>query len=109
MVLGLILTITIGRFFFSLAHDHHRHAWGFAILGGGVFFGAQLILGVILALILTFTGNLDVLTKTSTSLMINFGGLAVSGIICWILYAMLKKSWTKNPRNQKENSDLIDQ
>lgn len=109
MLISIILTVAVGRMFFSLAHDHYRHAWGFAILGGGVFFGSQVILGVILGVVLALTGNLDALTETSTSLMINFGGLALSGIICWILYILLKRSWIKNPKNQKGNNDLIDQ
>lgn len=109
MLISLILTVAIGRFFFSLAHDHYRHAWGFAILGGGVFLGSQLIFGFILGIILALTGNLDVLTTTGGTVMISLIGLGVSLAVCGILYALLKRSWTKNPKNQKENNDLIDQ
>ncbi|HLP53661.1 MAG TPA: hypothetical protein VK151_01475 [Fluviicola sp.] len=109
MIISLILTAAFGRAFFTLAHDHYRHAWGYAILGGGVFLGSQFIFGIILGIVLALTGNLDVLTKTSNSLLINFGGLALSAILCWILYALLKKSWTRNPKNQKDDSNLLDQ
>ncbi|MES2555711.1 MAG: hypothetical protein V4604_06145 [Bacteroidota bacterium] len=109
MLISLILTVAIGRAFFSLAHDHYRHAWGFAILGGGVFFGSQFIFGILLGIILAVTGNLDVLTTTSGMLMINLVGFGVSLAACGILYLLLKRSWTKNPKNQKEDSNLIDQ
>ncbi|ASS49551.1 MAG: hypothetical protein A3D31_02455 [Candidatus Fluviicola riflensis] len=109
MLISLIITAAIGRAFFSLAHDHYRHAWGFAILGGGVFFGSQVIFGIILGVILALTENLEVLSTTSGVLMINLIGYGVSLAACGVLYFLLKRSWTKNPRNQKESSDLIDQ
>ncbi|MBI3239206.1 MAG: hypothetical protein HYZ43_10260 [Flavobacteriia bacterium] len=107
MIISLILTIAIGRLFFSLAHDHDRSAWGFAILGGGVFLGSQLIFGVILGIVLALTGNMDLLTTTSGTLMISLVGLVISAVSCWILFALLKRSWIKNPKSKKRD-DLID-
>lgn len=108
MIITLIITIAIGLAFYRLAHDYYRHTWGFAILGGGVFLGSQLIFGFILGIILALTGNMDVIASTGGTLMISLIGLGISLAACGILYFLLKKSWSKNPKNQKGN-DIIDQ
>lgn len=107
MILLLILTASIGAAYYRLAHDHYRSAWGFAVLGGGVFIASQFLLGFILGLIIVATGNADWLV-TSNPIVLSLIGYAFAGICCGVLYMLLKKNWSKNPKNQREGDRTID-
>lgn len=108
MILLLIITVLIGWAFYRLAHDYYRSEWGFALLGGGVFIAGHVVFSFITGIVLALTGNADVLLTSGGVILITIVVLAIDFIACGILYALLKRSWSKNPKNQKGN-DIIDQ
>src|ERR1044071_4101415 len=107
MILLIIIIGFIGRKFYELAHEYDKSRWGYAILGGASFFVGAWIGTFMIALIgdATSPGFIDRTNETALGLM----GYPFGFLVCWLLYRMLDKSWSKPKELSKQtlDSDLI--
>ncbi len=100
-MLGLILLYAIGKYFYELADEYQKNKWGFVALGIATYYLAAVVLGILLGIILSALGLLD-LEETSDLLLdlmiIPLGVISVLG-----LYYFLKRRW-ENERESLANS-----
>ncbi len=104
-MLGIVLLYFIGKSFYTLAGDHNRSQWGFAILGIVTYYALMFAGQIIVILLMTSDGtNIDSLDDYLVALTgIPFGLLG-----WWGLYSLLKKQWSQNPINKPSNEILDD-
>ena len=96
-MIGFILLILIGLFFYDFAMAHKKSAWGWA-LGGVVFYyiaviTCSFIIGMVIELI--DPGLIDTLPIWVFTLIEIASG--IFGV--WILYRLLKKKWSNESRD----------
>lgn len=103
-MLSLILIYFIGKAFYDLADSHHRHKWGMALAGLAAYFGSQLLLGIVLAIIFGIDAEDRIMGMND--FLLNIICIVVGAIATWVLYVVLKNNWTKNQK--LEDQELLD-
>ena len=104
-MLALVLMYWIGKYFYKLAEEYNKSPWGFAILGIVVYYGAIVLSGLIVGIVMALTSpeTLDNFNETLLSfLLLPFGILS-----CYLLYKYLEKTWKKNTPDPVELIDEI--
>ena len=99
-MLGLIAIYFVGKYFHELANHHQRNKWGFAFAGVGVYFGGQIALGALIAIL--YPESFDDMT-----IAVNVGGLFVGALATVAFYSYLKHKW-ENAAEVSENPDILD-
>lgn len=92
-MLGLILIFWVARHFYRLAEQHNKSKWAYAILSIAIWFGAQVLFGLGLAIFFMAAGEEVELDNMVISLL----SLPISLAAVWLLNYLLKRSWKKQP------------
>lgn len=101
-MLGILLIYWIGRSFYNLAELSNKSPWGFAIAGIGVYYGVQLVLGVLMHIFL------DVETMSYEGVKgLDLSAAFVGGIATYGFYQYVKKEWSK-PQERASDPDILD-
>lgn len=96
-MLVIILLIIIGNRFYALAEDYRQNKWLYTVLSIVVFYGIQLIFGLILGMIFIIIGsNLE----SYSEITLNFIGLVIGIVAVFIFYELLKKKWEKQKQEK---------
>ncbi|SFT87608.1 hypothetical protein SAMN05216474_2836 [Lishizhenia tianjinensis] len=107
MILGLLLLYFIGKRFATLAEDHQKNKWLFAILGALSYYVGSFIGGIFIALIFMASGSLDDLNGLGeiqyTIISLVFGIGTTVGF-----YQLLKYLWGKN-QTRSTDVTLLDE
>jgi hypothetical protein len=107
-VLSILFIYFIGKAFYSLADEHAKNKWLYAVLGVLSYYGGAVIGGIIL--ILTYvlvSGNLDSLENGEFEKpYLNFILIPIGLLTCWIFYRILKSFWSKRSSPPAENEVL---
>lgn len=88
-MLGLLLLYWIGKYFYQLAEKFEKQKWGYAIFGIAVYYGSQLIIGVVLGLFDEFLQ----LGIDFDGILINLMGIPIGLICCYFLFKYFEKKW----------------
>lgn len=99
-MLGIIIIYWIGRKYYDLAVRCNKSPWSWAIYAILIFYGSQIMFGVLVALFSPET-NFE-----TNEVILNILGIAISGIVWFSVYKLLEKRWEKIDPNTYE--DLID-
>jgi hypothetical protein len=105
-MLGLLLVYFIGKYYYQLAFQHNRNAWGYAILGVIVYYGTTFLSGFLFAFAYMEMGNDSI--DSGTELLLTVLSIPIGILGAYILYKGLEKSW-KNSNSDSFNSDILDQ
>ncbi len=105
-MLGIFIIYWIGRKFYDLAAIHNRSPWGWAILGVVVYYGTQLLFGMLAYLASPSTfDNMD----KGSELMFNLVGVAVGALVWYVFLQYITKKWENESEQTYENiNDKID-
>ncbi|MDG1428303.1 MAG: hypothetical protein P8M19_04150 [Crocinitomicaceae bacterium] len=103
-MLGILLIYFIGKWFYSLAEAHGRNKWGFAILGVGVYFGAQILFGIVLGF-LAIAFDWEWVFATN-GILTNILGIAAGALAAWGVRAIFKYNWSKNLKDNTSDTLL---
>jgi len=107
-MLGLLLIYSIGKYFYSLALENGRHAWGYAILGVVTYYGGALLSGFIMGVVAALWA--PELIDDVPSFVWDIFALPFGMLACWALYTYLRNAWTKSaPINRPDvlDSELL--
>ncbi len=99
-MLGLLAIYYIGKSFHDLAGYHDKSRWGFAFAGVGIFYGAQIVFGVIIGLF--FVEYLE------NTILLNVGGVIVGAIAGILFYTYLKNKWENDNLHPPGMQDVLD-
>jgi hypothetical protein len=99
-MLGIFLIYWIGKRYYSLAHDYEKSPWPYAILAIGIYYGSQLLFGVILGLVMP-----EVFSGGGSDIGINLFGIAVGLLVWWIVYEIIKRKWENAYFDNYESTD----
>lgn len=105
-MLGIILLIVIGKYFYKLAEDFDKNKWGYAILGIAGYYAGTIIGGIILGLILVFIYS-DIEIESMSENRLGLIALPFGLISAYILHYFLKKKWKKEREIEKGAIDNI--
>lgn len=96
-MLGIVLIYWIARKFYDLAVEYEKSKWAFAFLGIGIYYGTQLIFGVLLGIFFPdFVSNME----SNSKLGLNLIGVLVGGLVWY--FAL--KYFTKKLENEYESN-----
>jgi hypothetical protein len=101
-MLGLVLIYWVGRKFYDLADYHKRSQWGYTFVGLGIYFGTQLIFGMVLELL--NPGLIDGLDKSS-GLGLDLLGMAIGGLVWYLALQYFTKKWEQQYDSEAYNLD----
>ncbi|GAA4961179.1 hypothetical protein [Algibacter aquimarinus] len=103
-MLGIILILFIGKYYYELAQDYYKHRWLYGILGIAVYYVGTAVGGFILGVASElFELNLDWENTFTLSLMVLPFGILFSVII----YLLIKRQWQKTiPIAKDEIKDI---
>lgn len=91
-MLGIILILFIGKYYYELAQDHYKHRWLYGALGIAVYYVGTAVGGFILGIASElFELNLDWENTFTLSLMILPFGILFSVIV----YLLIRRQWRK--------------
>jgi hypothetical protein len=101
---GIFLLYFIGKAFYTLAQEHQKNKWGFAIAGVVSYYAGIIIGEILIALVyeLVLNGSVDSISDIALSLM----ALPIGIASCWGLYTLLKRNWSKSTITT--NNDALD-
>lgn len=85
-MIGILLLYFIGKKFYDLAALHEKHKWGNALAAIGVYYGATLLVGLIIGIYYVWIGKEDFNEFLVNLLAVPFGLLA-----CWLFYNFKKQ------------------
>jgi ABC-type dipeptide/oligopeptide/nickel transport system permease component len=105
-MLGLLLVYFIGKYFYQLAFEHNRSAWGYAILGVVVYYSTAILAGTAIAY--TYQEFVDETIEGGTELLLSILTIPFGILGAYILYKKLEKNWS-NSNHDSMNSDILDQ
>ncbi len=100
---GIILIYWVGKYFYQLAIEFNKSKWGFAVLGLATYYGSQLIVGFILAVL----NEIFILGLDFEGVGINLLGIPVGAASCYFLYNFLEKKWKREYVNPLAEIDSI--
>lgn len=106
-MLGLLLIYFIGKYFYQLAVDHNRNAWGYAILGVVVYYAITFLAGTLFAYAYLEFG--DGTIASGTELLLTVLTIPVGMLGAYILYRILEKKWQNSKHGNSFNNDILDQ
>lgn len=107
-MIGILFLYYIGKAFSELAHQFNKGRWLFAILGIVVFYAAQILGGIVIAIVAAYFGY-DI--NEMNQLLLNLIGIPIGGLACWGFYKLLKKRWSREDfHNEKAShaAEIID-
>jgi uncharacterized membrane protein YdjX (TVP38/TMEM64 family) len=107
-MLGLVLIYFLGKAFYDLAEKFQKNQWGYAILGIVVFYGFQIVIGLVAGVYMEinnpgFWDELD----SGAEFALNLVGILFGGLAAFLFYNYLKKRWSAKPVQIKQ-SDILD-
>ena len=105
-MLGLLLVYFIGKYYYQLAFQYNRNAWGYAILGVIVYYGTTFLSGFLFAFAYMEMGNDSI--DSGTELLLTVLSIPIGILGAYIFYKGLEKSWKKS-NSDSFNSDILDQ
>lgn len=93
MILWLFFIYFVGKAFYTLAEKHHKSKWLYAVLGVLSYYGAILLAGVMIGIVLVLFNPalVDSLSDTTVALI----ALPLGILACWGFYRFLKYRWEK--------------
>ncbi|MFM9986701.1 MAG: hypothetical protein ACKVOK_15790 [Flavobacteriales bacterium] len=91
-MLGIILIIAIGNFFFRLAREYNKSLWLFTILGIVSYYAGTLIAGFVIGL-LVLRNEIEV--NEGNYIFYGMASIPFGIISCAVFYFLLKKNWSK--------------
>lgn len=100
-MIGLIFLYFVGKNFYSLADDHNKSKWGYAILSVATFYGSQIIFALLITLYGLLTENYEIFEDNE--LAINLIAIVISLLSVVALYHLLKNKWSKKKRSKSAN------
>jgi hypothetical protein len=103
-MLGIVLIIFIGNYFYKLAHEFNKNRWLFAILGIASYYAGTAIAGFTLGIITAMNGSDFVNTTPRFVLSIIFMPFGL--LTCWGFYRILFNQWNK--QSMINNNDSLD-
>lgn len=95
----------IGKNFHSLAGDHGKNQWSFAILGVGTYYACTFSFGILLALTMGLY-NPSALEQMS-DLVLGLMAVPVGLLGCVGLYYILKAVWERKKNMAKEQLEAF--
>ncbi len=113
-MIGYILLFFAGRAFYLLAKEHDRKGWVYGLYSVLVFFGTQLILGILVFGIWASV-DLDALVRWAQSAvyqpgrLIDLVGSIVGFIAMRVFYMQLKKRFLNPKHSQVFDPEVLDQ
>ncbi len=107
-MLGLIFIYFLGKYFYELAINNNRSAWGYAILGVLSYYAGTVVFAIIIALIIEFNspGSIDEMNDT----LMGLAGVPFGLLTAWGLYQFLKRRFDKQATmtNSLSGYNLLD-
>lgn len=103
-MLGLILLYWIGKHYSTLAEEHNKSKWGFAILGIVSYYGGILVTSFTAGVFMEILspGFVDTVNEFLFGIMmIPFGILT-----CFLLYKFLENKWDREQRERMFSTNL---
>jgi hypothetical protein len=106
-MLGFLLLYYVGKPFYSLAEEHQKSAWGYAILAIITYYVGISITGLLLGVAITLFSSIDIngINEYVLGIMCIPGGL----LLAWLLYRFLYNRWDNTYANQDDNPNILDQ
>ncbi len=93
-MLGLLLIYFIGKRFYKLAEQYDQNKWLYAILSIVLFYGAQFVFGIIIALLdLAFDWGINWDDNLNG---LNLLGIPIGLLALWGFYVLIEARWKKN-------------
>lgn len=99
-MLGIFFIYWVGKSFHTLAGEHNRNKWLWAILGLVTFYASQLIFGIIYFIVA------DIYEDPENETLLNLLGVVIGGLCTYGLYVFLKSRWSKV--KLKSNPNVLD-
>ena len=101
-MLGIILIIAIGNYFYRLAKEYNKNLWLFAILGVVSYYAGTFLGGLIIGSFIALNGG-----EVDDSSAFQYGLMAIPvGLLCcYIFYRILNNVWSKENRNRADTLD----
>lgn len=102
-MLGILLIYWIGKRYYTLAHDYHKSPWAYTILAIAIYYGTQVVFGIILYVAMPESFSED------SNLGINLLGVALGLLMWYLVYEYLSKKWDRAYlESYEENDDSIE-
>ena len=92
-MLGLILLLWIGKYFYRLAEEYNKNKWGIAILGVASHYMGTFIFGVVFGIVAEIVSPGYV--NTMNNLLLGIIALPFGALNCYIVYNLLERIWKK--------------
>lgn len=106
MLPSLLVALIAGRIFFSLARKNNRSEWLFGAVGAVVFVAAQLLFTFGFGAYLGLSDNLKLLQSPQWIARITLMSLGFAFLVSWLVYYLLKRSWTNKVKNQQQKEEI---
>ncbi len=104
-MLGILLIYFIGKNFHSLAGEHGKNQWAFAILGVATYYACTFSFGILLVFTLAFY-NLEALDEMN-DIVLGLMAVPVGLLGCVGLYYILKAVWERKKNMAKEQIEAF--
>jgi hypothetical protein len=101
-MLGLVLIYWVAKKFYDLADYHNRSQWGYAFMGIGIYFGAQLLFGLFLEIF--SPGFIESLDK-SAGFGLDLLGMAIGALFWYLALQYFTKKWENQYDSESNNMD----
>ena len=107
MILGILFIILIGQNFYILAQKHKKSKWGYAILGVVTYYGSTFFYGIIYS-IFYLMRNPNSFEEALDSWTLRLTTVAIGLLTTYILFYLLKRSWSKNQKEEEKSVNIDD-
>ena len=106
-MLGILLIYFMAKPFYKLADAYGKSKWGYAILVVAIYFGGQIVTGVVLGLLAPELFHNE---DKATEVLLNLGGVVIGALAVWLTYKLLKQNWLKQGELAEKfsNEEFID-
>jgi len=101
-MLGILLIYWIGNSFYTLAKYKGKSEWGFAFAGVGVYYGAQIFIWLLIYIL-----EDAMIISVYNNIALRFVPVVLSGLLTYLFYEYLKKTWSAQPAKES-NPDILD-
>jgi len=107
-MLGIIFIYFIGKAFYTLAEEHDKNKWLFAITGVLSYYGGSFIGGIMSYLLydMLYSDSYNLFGEPN-ELLITILGVALGLLICWLYYYLLKRNWEN--KVFQEDTTILDE
>lgn len=105
-MLGILFIYFIGKSFYTLAEEHDKKLWLWAVLGVLSYYLGSVVFGILILLLLMLLGmdiDLDNVNKGLEIIITVIAGLSS----CGAFYLILKRQWEKKASGFDDFDDTI--